>query len=121
MDVVILVYSVENQQSLEALQDCWVTEFATFSDISDTNWIIVGNKNDLRLDIDQQTIKDISQRLPNSVALFTSAHTGNNVKELFELAIKKGHEVRKRKEGTINLKDQKKRPQVADSERKGCC
>ena len=115
----ILVYSVENQQSLEALQDCWVTEYATFSDITDTNWIIVGNKNDLRLDIDQQTVKDISQRLPHSITLYASAHTGNNIKELFEIAIKKGHEVRKRKEGTINLKEQK-RP-VADGEKKRCC
>lgn len=118
------MYSVENQQSLEALQDCWVTEFATFSEISDTNWIIVGNKNDLRLDIDQSTVQDISQRLPSSFTFFASAHTGKNIQELFELAIKKGYEVRKRKEGTINLKDHKKPNALSssrDEEKKGCC
>ena len=122
MDAVILVYSVENQQSLEALQDCWVTEYATFSDITDTNWIIVGNKNDLRVEIDQQTVKDISQRLPNSVSLFTSAITGNNIREVFELAIKRGFEVRKRKEGTINLKETKNPMSSRTREnKKGCC
>ena len=102
-----------------------MAEYATFNDIADTNWIIVGNKNDLRLEIDQQTVKDTSQRLPNSVTLYASAHTGKNIPELFELAIKKGYEVRKRKEGTINLRDTKKqtsRSRDGDGGRKnGCC
>lgn len=67
-------------------------------------------------------MKDLSQRLPNSVALFASAETGKNVQEVFDLAIRKGYEVRKRKENTINLKDTK-RPMsyTTRSESKGCC
>ena len=105
VDAVILVYSVDDQNSLEALQDCWVTEFATYSDVSETNWIIVGNKNDLRLEIDQTTLKDLSSRLKGSVSIFASAKTGKNVQEVFHIAVKKGHDTRKKKEGTINLKE----------------
>ena len=90
VDAVILVYSVDDQNSLEALQDCWVTEFATYSDVSETNWIIVGNKNDLRLEIDQTTLKDLSSRLKGSVSIFASAKTGKNVQEVFHIAVKKG-------------------------------
>lgn len=107
-DAVILVYTVDDHQTLEALQDCWVTEYAmaTYEDIANTSWIIVGNKNDLPLDIDKTNLDTLSQRLGGqAVSLFASAKTGNNVKDVFELAVKKGHERRKLKEGTLNLAD----------------
>lgn len=97
---------MNDQHTLEALQDCFVTEYATYADISATSWIIVGNKNDLPLDIEKSVIDDLSRRLGKSVAVFASAKTGNNVKEVFHIAVKKAHERRKLKEGTFNLKEE---------------
>ncbi|XP_019864308.1 PREDICTED: probable Ras-related protein Rab7 [Amphimedon queenslandica] len=109
-DVVILVYAVDENPTLEALQDCWVTEYASYQDVTSTSWIIVGNKNDLPLDIDQKNLDHLVQRLggPSEVVtLFASAKTGKNVKEVFEIAAKKGHDRRKMKEGTLNLADRR--------------
>ena len=100
------MYSVNDQHTLEALQDCWVTDFAIYGDISATSWIVVGNKNDLPLDIEKSTIDDLNRRLGNSVSLFASAKTGKNVKEVFHIAVKKAYERRKVKEGTLNLKEE---------------
>ena len=109
-DAVILVYAVDENPTLEALQDCWVTEYASYQDVTSTSWIIVGNKNDLPLDIDKKNLDQLVTRLGGPgevVSLFASAKTGNNVKEVFEIAAKKGHDRRKMKEGTLNLADRR--------------
>lgn len=109
----ILVYAVDDKQTLEALHDCWVTEYISYQgyqEVSNTSWIIVGNKNDLPLDIEQSDVDHLVQRLGGAgevVSLFASARTGKNVKEVFEIAAKKGHDRRKMKEGTLNLADKK--------------
>lgn len=79
----------------------------------------MGNKNDLPLDIEKSTIDDLSRRLGNSVALFASAKTGNNVKDVFHIAVKKAHERRKIKEGTLHLKEEKQSSRSGGGG--GCC
>ena len=109
---------MNDQHTLEALQDCFVTEYATYADISATSWIIVGNKNDLPLDIEKSVLDDLSRCLGKSVALFASAKTGKNVKEVLHIAVKKAHERRKQKEGTFNLKEERQSNRGGQG---GCC
>ena len=105
-DAVMLVYSVDDSSTLEALQDCWITEYSNYQDVDTTSWIIVGNKNDLPLEIERKAIDSLNRRLlDTATSFFVSAKTGNNVKEVFHVAIKKAHERRKLKEGNINLVD----------------
>lgn len=100
----MLVYSVDDNSTLEALQDIWVTEYAYYQEIETTSWIIVGNKNDLPLEIDRKSIESLNRRLlETATSFFVSAKTGNNVKEVFEVAIKRAHERRKLKEGRVSL------------------
>lgn len=103
VDAVMLVYSVDNSHSLDALQDCWVTEYTTYQRITDTAWVIVGNKNDRPLEVDQQALDDLCSRLPGCVSMFASAATGNNVDEVFHLAIRKAYKKRAQKGTLIRL------------------
>ena len=123
-DVVILVFSVDDSHTLEALQDCWIADFAVYADVADASWVIVGNKNDRPLDFEQHYLDNLAQRLgKDTVSMFASAKTGNNVELLFEVAIKKGYERRKRKEVTINLKEEKKPHNRSETRQtsSGCC
>ena len=115
-DTVILVYSVDDVQSLQALQDCWLTEYTTYQSISDPAWVIVGNKNDLPLDTEKKTLDRIAGQLPECVCLFASAKTGNNVPEVFEIAIKKALRKRAEKDKTITLHSE-----PVTAKRKSCC
>ena len=115
-DTVMLVYAVDDLQSLQALQDCWLTEYATYENIADPSWVIVGNKNDLPLDTEKETLDRIAGQLPDRVCLFASAKTGNNVEEVFEIAIKKALKKRAEKDKTIDLHSE---PVTAKS--KSCC
>lgn len=103
VDVVILVFSVDNQHSLDALQDCWVTEFVTFQRITDAAWVVVGNKNDRPLEIDKAILEQLCTRLPDCVSIYTSAKTGNNIDEAFHLAIRKAYKKRAQKGTLIRL------------------
>jgi GTPase SAR1 family protein len=120
-DAVILVYSVDDHNTLDALQDCWITEYATYEDVSATSWIILGNKNDQPLEIDQKLLENFRTRLGDVTCMFVSAKTGNNVQDAFHIAVKKGRERRKLKEGAINLTDVKN--SIHDNKRRGggCC
>lgn len=103
VDVVVLVFSVDNQHSLDALQDCWVTEFVTFQRITDAAWVVVGNKNDRPLEIDKAILEQLCTRLPDCVSIYTSAKTGNNIDEAFHLAIRKAYKKRAQKGTLIRL------------------
>lgn len=103
VDVVMLVFSVENSHSLDALQDCWVTEFVTYQRITDAAWLVVGNKNDKPLDFDKATLEHLCSRLPDCVSMYASARTGNNIDEVFHLAIRKAYKKRAQKGNLIRL------------------
>lgn len=116
VDTVMLVYSVDDIQSLQALQDCWLTEYTSYQNITDPSWVIVGNKNDLPLDTERETLDMIAGRLPECVCLFASAKTGKNVPEVFEIAIRKGLKKRTEKEKTITLHSEPR-----TSRKNSCC
>ena len=107
MDVVILVFSVDNSHSLDALQDCWVTEFVTYQRLTDAAWMVVGNKNDKPLEFDKGTLDSLCARLPDCVSMYASAKTGNNIDEVFHLAIRKAYKKRAQKGALIRLNSTK--------------
>lgn len=109
----MLVFSVENQHSLDALSDCWVTEFVTYQRITDAAWVVVGNKNDRPLDFDQSSLDQLCSRLPDCVSIYTSAKTGNNIDEAFHLAIRKAYKKRAQKGTLIRLTSRKVNPRTS--------
>ena len=81
--VVILVFSLCNQLSFNALEN-WINEVKE-NTVVDPTFICVGNKCDLRPIVDKSEIKGFVER--NNIRYFeTSAKTGTNIFELFQYA-----------------------------------
>ncbi len=88
------MYSVEDKFTFENLQE-WI-ENATDSidDIDNFVWALVGNKSDLPLEIEHDTILARQEQLLTNLSFFTSARTGENVTAAFERIIESIHSKR---------------------------
>jgi len=119
---IILIYSIENENSFENLFEYWINELNNIIDISNYPIYLVGNKNDLK---DERLIKfEEGQKKANEFNIKfmeTSAKTGYNIKQLFtnitqdiydSFYLLENNEIKKRTESTnieISIDDKPKK------------
>ncbi|KAH9946409.1 small GTPase superfamily [Epithele typhae] len=87
-NVILIVFSVDYPVSLGNVQDKWFPEVAHFCE--DVPRILVATKTDLRRDEQTRRMLSAQGQLPEIGARYVecSAKTGDNVKEVFNLALK---------------------------------
>ena len=78
-DAAILMYAVDDQRSLERLYD-EAENALQFVEPETFVWAVVGNKCDLRPEIEEATAKALSNQLGANLHFYTSAKTGQSVK-----------------------------------------
>ncbi len=101
-DAVILMYSVEDRYTLVNLPE-WHEEISCcVPDIKKIVIAVVGSKNDLVAEIEPETIECMCQNFGTSLSFFTSAKTGEGVKEALEGIVKEVHRLKK-VESEVNL------------------
>ena len=89
-DAAILMYAVDDQRSLERLYD-EADNALKFIEPESFVWAVVGNKADLRPEIEEATAKALSNTLGARLYFYTSAKTGLNVKESMISIVKALH------------------------------
>lgn len=85
------MYSVEDRYTFENLQEWIENANDSISDIDGFVWALVGNKSDLPLEIEHDTILARQEQLKTDLSFFTSAKTGENVASTFEKIIEAIH------------------------------
>ncbi len=91
-DAIIFMYSIEDRFTLENLRE-WYENAAegVRPDFDKCILALVGNKDDLLLDIEVQNIEAKCEEIGAKLHFFTSAKTGEMVNESLEEVIKKLH------------------------------
>lgn len=87
------MYSVDEMLSFQNLQE-WIENLQSSMipwDPDNFAWAIVGNKSDLPLEIEHDTILSLCKNQKTNLNFFTSAKTGENVKEAFEKIVEEVH------------------------------
>lgn len=79
-DAAILMYAVDDERSLERLYD-EADNALQFVEPDTFVWAVVGNKVDLRSEIEEATAKALSNQIGARLYFYTSAKTGLNVTE----------------------------------------
>lgn len=72
------MYSVEDRYTFENLQE-WIENCRDSVDPDNFTWAIVGNKSDLPMEVDHESVKARADQLATKLSFFTSAKTGENV------------------------------------------
>lgn len=85
------MYSVEDRFTFENLQEWIENAHDSIGDIDSFVWALVGNKSDLPLEIEHDTILARQEQLKTDLSFFTSAKTGENVAAAFERIIEAIH------------------------------
>lgn len=85
------MYSVEDRFTFENLQEWIENAVDSIDDIDNFVWALVGNKSDLPLEIEHETILSRQEQLETNLSFFTSAKTGENVVSTFERIIEAIH------------------------------
>ena len=85
------MYSVEDRFTFENLQEWIENAHDSIEDIDNFVWVLVGNKTDLPLEIEHDTILSKCEQLNTELSFFTSAKTGENVTAAFERIIEAIH------------------------------
>ena len=123
----ILMYSVEDRFTFENLQEWIENAHDSIDDIDGFVWALVGNKSDLPLEIEHDTILARQEQLDTQLSFFTSAKTGENVTSTFERIIEAIHAKKqgeKRQDSTsksVKIKSTSRSNAVSQStEKKGC-
>ena len=84
------MYSVDDQRSLERLYD-EAENALKFIEPESFVWAVVGNKADLRPEIEEATAKALSSQIGAKLYFYTSAKTGLNVKESMNAIVRSLH------------------------------
>lgn len=87
------MYSVEDQYTFENLQE-WIENAQDSVDLDSFVWSLIGNKCDLPLEIEHDSIKARCEQLGTTLSFFASAKTGENVINAFEKIIAEVHKKR---------------------------
>ena len=95
-DAAILMYSVEDRYTFENLQE-WVESASDVVDSDSFVFALVGNKSDLPLEVEHESIRARCETLSTQLSFFTSAKTGDNVLEAFEKIVLHVHRTRSRR------------------------
>ena len=77
----LLMYAIDDQRSLEYLHDEAEQALGFIIEPESFVWAVVGNKADLRPEIEESTAKALSDKLGAKLYFYTSAKTGLNIKE----------------------------------------
>lgn len=85
------MYSVEDRFTFENLQEWIENARDSISDIDGFVWALVGNKSDLPLEVEHDTILARQEQLKTELSFFTSAKTGENVTCTFQRIIEAIH------------------------------
>lgn len=85
------MYSVEDRFTFENLQEWIENAHDSIHDIDGFVWALVGNKSDLPLEIEHDTILARQEQLKTELSFFSSAKTGENVVATFERIIEAVH------------------------------
>lgn len=85
------MYSVEDRFTFENLQEWIENAVDSIDDVDNFVWALVGNKSDLPLEIEHDTILSRQEQLETDLSFFTSAKTGANVASTFEHIIEAIH------------------------------
>jgi GTPase SAR1 family protein len=85
------MYSVEDRFTFENLQEWIENAHDSIDDVDGFVWALVGNKSDLPLEIEHDTILARQEQLNTRLSFFTSAKTGDNVTATFERIIEAIH------------------------------
>lgn len=88
------MYSVEDRFTFENLQEWIDNALDSITDVDNFVWALVGNKSDLPLEIEHDTILSRQEQLQTELSFFTSAKTGENVTATFERIIEAIHSKR---------------------------
>ncbi len=87
----ILMYSVEDRFTFENLQEWIDNAIDSIDDIDNFVWALIGNKSDLPLEIEHDTIVSRQEHLNTELSFFTSAKTGENVIQSLDRIIEDIH------------------------------
>ena len=119
---ILIVFDVTKKESFENIQN-WINEVTVYTG-NDVVIICLGNKNDLKKEIDKKEIIDFKKNT-NLEILNVSAKTGEGVKEAFkhivELLIKKKMENKDDNEIKLAESRTKLNTQEGTKENDGCC
>ena len=80
--VVILVFSIEEKNTLHQLE-ILVEEAQKFTH-KDCFYVLVGNKTDLLMDFEESDVEEFKESLGCKNVFFTSAKTGEGIKEMMD-------------------------------------
>ena len=119
---ILIVFDVTKKESFENIQN-WINEVTVYTG-NDVVIICLGNKNDLKKEIDKKEIIDFKKNT-NLEILNVSAKTGEGVEEAFkhiiELLIKKKMENKDDNESKLAESRTKLNTQEGTKENDGCC
>ena len=119
---ILIVFDVTKKESFENIQN-WINEVTVYTG-NDVVIICLGNKNDLKKEIDKKEIIDFKKNT-NLEILNVSAKTGEGVEEAFkhiiELLIKKKMENKDDTEIKLAESRTKLNTQEGTKENDGCC
>ena len=100
-DAAILMYSVEDRYTFENLQE-WVESATDVVDMDSFVFALVGNKSDLPLEVEHESIRARCDILDTQLSFFTSAKTGDNVITSFEKIIQHVHKTKSGRPSTTH-------------------
>ncbi|CAD5212123.1 unnamed protein product [Bursaphelenchus okinawaensis] len=103
-DVFLVCYSVENTDSLKHIQHKWVPEIRHFC--PNTPMIVIGNKKDIRNDSQRNVVstedaENVVKKVSAVALIECSAKTKENVKKVFEAAVKAALTYRNRRSNRV--------------------
>ena len=105
-DGVLLVFSVEDAYTFDNLQG-WIIDASQYVKLDTCEWALLGNKCDLRSEIEKSRIEKFCEQLPNKSFYATSARSGENVMRAFKSLISSIHSKRHVKSWSLKSQEQK--------------
>ena len=85
------MFDVEDRYSFDEIHGWYETTLKHIPEWENYIWAVIGNKSDLPSEVEQNKITDLCKQIGTELMFFTSAKTGENVKETFETVIREVH------------------------------
>ncbi len=90
-DAAILMYSVEDRFTFENLQEWYENASEVLPDIDNFVWGVVGNKVDIPIEVEMESVDLKCESIGTKLKFYTSAKTGEMVQESLEEVIREVH------------------------------
>lgn len=114
------MYSVEDRYTFENLQE-WVESASDVVDADSFVFALVGNKSDLPLEVEHESIKARCDTLGTQLSFFTSAKTGENVMGAFEKIVQHLQRTRTSRSTAPTTTGTIVRPALGKPQKQSCC